>query len=111
MPNHFLSLEPLLGPMGDLDLTGIQWVIAGGESGKGARPMAADWVREIRDACSKVPFFFKQWGVVDNNPLFKEAPPNASGARWVEKHDPGAHGGNLLDGVRWTEFANRCCNY
>ena len=62
----FLSLEPLLGPLPDLDLYGIGWVIVGGESGPGARPMNADWVREIRDSCvrSEVPFFFKQWGGV-----------------------------------------------
>ena len=61
---RFLSLEPLLGPMPDLDLTGIHWVIAGGESGPGARPMAATWVIDIRDQCrdADVPFFFKQWG-------------------------------------------------
>lgn len=58
----FLSLEPLPG----LDLSGIDWVIVGGESGPGARPIDADWVREIRDNCidSGVPFFFKQWGGV-----------------------------------------------
>ena len=62
----FLSLEPLLGPLSDMDLTGIDWVIVGGESGPGARPMEADWVRAIRDHClrSDVPFFFKQWGGV-----------------------------------------------
>ena len=62
----FLSLEPLLGPLPGLDLSGIDWVIVGGESGPGARPMDADWVREIRDNCidSGVPFFFKQWGGV-----------------------------------------------
>ncbi len=63
----FLSLEPLLGPMPDLDLQGIDWVIAGGESGPGARRMDADWVADIRDQClhSGVPFFFKQWGGVN----------------------------------------------
>ena len=62
----FLSLEPLLGPLPDLDLNGIDWVITGGESGPGARPMDPDWVRDIRDNCvqSEVPFFFKQWGGV-----------------------------------------------
>ncbi len=62
----FLSLEPLLGPLPDLELAGIDWVIAGGESGPGARPMQPAWVRDIRDACvrSAVPFFFKQWGGV-----------------------------------------------
>ena len=60
----FLSLEPLLGPLPGLPLEEIDWVIAGGESGPGARPMEADWVRDIRDNCleSNVPFFFKQWG-------------------------------------------------
>ncbi|MFH1730223.1 MAG: phage Gp37/Gp68 family protein [Planctomycetota bacterium] len=60
----FLSLEPLLGPMPDLDLDGIDWVIVGGESGPGARPMHPNWVRDIRDQCAEfdVPFFFKQWG-------------------------------------------------
>lgn len=62
----FLSLEPLLGPLPDIPLQGINWVIVGGESGPGARPMEADWVRNIRDNCLKngVPFFFKQWGGV-----------------------------------------------
>ncbi len=62
----FLSLEPLLGPLPSLELTGIDWVIVGGESGPGARPMQPDWVREIRDRCirSGTPFFFKQWGGV-----------------------------------------------
>lgn len=60
----FLSLEPLLGPLPKLNLRGIDWVIVGGESGPGARPMQPDWVRQIRDQClhTKVPFFFKQWG-------------------------------------------------
>lgn len=60
----FLSCEPLLGDLGELDLTGIDWVIAGGESGPGARPMLPDWVRNIQKQCQKqnVPFFFKQWG-------------------------------------------------
>lgn len=62
----FLSLEPLLGPLPGLDLAGIDWVIVGGESGPGARPMKAEWVRDIRDQCLRrgVPFFFKQWGGV-----------------------------------------------
>lgn len=60
----FLSVEPLLGPIPRLPLVGIDWVIAGGESGPGARPMNAEWVRQIRDRCIRyhVPFFFKQWG-------------------------------------------------
>ena len=61
---RFLSLEPLLGPLPDLNLGGIDWVIVGGESGPRARPMAAEWVADIRDQCRRagVPFFFKQWG-------------------------------------------------
>lgn len=60
----FLSLEPLLGPLPNLDLQGINWVIVGGESGPGARPLEEAWVIDIRDQCRKmrVPFFFKQWG-------------------------------------------------
>jgi protein gp37 len=61
---RFLSIEPLIGPMGKLDLTEIDWVIVGGESGPGARPMEREWVREVRDQCrdNGVAFFFKQWG-------------------------------------------------
>ncbi|MDE2745455.1 MAG: phage Gp37/Gp68 family protein [Chloroflexota bacterium] len=64
---RFLSCEPLLGPL-DLDLHEIHWVIAGGESGPGARAMDPDWVRGVRDQCANanVPFFFKQWGAYDN---------------------------------------------
>lgn len=60
----FLSLEPLLGPIPDLNLDGINWVIVGGESGPGARPMLSEWVLDLRDQCqrARVPFFFKQWG-------------------------------------------------
>jgi len=61
---RFLSLEPLLGPLPHLDLRGIHWVIAGGESGPRARPIQKQWVTDIRDQClaAGVPFFFKQWG-------------------------------------------------
>jgi protein gp37 len=60
----FLSLEPLLGPLRALNLNGIDWVIVGGESGPGARPLEPHWVVELRDQCRKAatPFFFKQWG-------------------------------------------------
>lgn len=60
----FLSVEPLLEDLGDFDLTGIDWVIVGGESGPGARPIQKEWVIRIRDLCASagVPFFFKQWG-------------------------------------------------
>lgn len=60
----FLSCEPLLGPLGELDLSKVDWVIAGGESGPSARPMLLPWVSDLRDQCqsAEVPFFFKQWG-------------------------------------------------
>jgi len=63
---RFLSAEPLLGPIDNVDLDGLDWVIAGGESGPGARPMDPAWVRTLRDLCrdAGVPFFFKQWGGV-----------------------------------------------
>lgn len=62
----FLSVEPLLGAIDNLNLEGIDWVIVGGESGPGARPMEEEWVLNIKDQCQKqgVPFFFKQWGGV-----------------------------------------------
>lgn len=61
---RFLSLEPLLGPLPNLNLDGIHWVIVGGESGRRPRPIDPEWVLEIKDQCSRarVPFFFKQWG-------------------------------------------------
>jgi hypothetical protein len=62
---RFISAEPLLGPLPSLDLTGMDWLIAGGESGGAhVRPMHPDWPRDLRDRCAKagVPFFFKQWG-------------------------------------------------
>ena len=60
----FVSVEPMLGPVPSLSLAGLDWVIAGGESGSGARPMSADWVRAVRDQCvaTSTAFFFKQWG-------------------------------------------------
>ena len=61
---RFLSIEPLLGPIGEIDLDGISWVIVGGESGPKARTLCKEWVLDIRDQCAEnsVPFFFKQWG-------------------------------------------------
>ena len=64
----FLSLEPLLGPVPDLELDGIDWIIVGGESGPGARTMKEEWVLDIKKKCDnkqKIPFFFKQWGGVN----------------------------------------------
>lgn len=82
----FLSCEPLLGPLSDLRLDGIDWVIVGGESGHHHRSLEAEWVREIRDSCERcdVPFFFKQWG---------GRTPKA--------------GGRLLDGVTHDEMPGR----
>ncbi len=78
----FLSLEPLLGPIPDIDLGGIDWVIVGGESGPGARPIDAEWVADIRDQClnADVPFFFKQWGGKNK----KKAGRELHGRTWDE---------------------------
>lgn len=78
----FLSLEPLLGPLDELDLRGIHWVIAGGESGPGARPVEKDWVRAIRDQCrdAGVAFHFKQWGGVNK----KRTGRRLDGRTWDE---------------------------
>jgi protein gp37 len=78
----FLSLEPLLGPLPKLNLKGINWAIVGGESGPGARPMAEEWVIDIRDQCKakRVPFFFKQWGGVQK----KRAGRLLQGKTWSE---------------------------
>ncbi len=78
----FLSIEPLLGPLGTVNLEGIDWVIVGGESGPGARPMDRAWVINIRDQCRSagVPFFFKQWGGVRK----KQAGRMLEGRTWDE---------------------------
>ena len=78
----FLSLEPLLGPLSHLDLTDIDWVIVGGESGPGARPMDPSWVEDVRDQCLRagVAFFFKQWGGVNK----KRTGRNLEGRTWDE---------------------------
>lgn len=80
---RFLSIEPLLEDLGELDLRGIDWVIVGGESGRGARPMHMEWVTSIRDQClaAGVPFFFKQWGGVNKK-----------------------RNGRLLEGRTWDEM-------
>ena len=79
---RFLSIEPMLGPMPSMDLSGIHWVIVGGESGPGARPMEAEWVIDVRDQCvvADVPFFFKQWGGVNK----KKAGRALAGKTWDE---------------------------
>jgi len=78
----FLSLEPLLGPLWKLNLRGIDWVIVGGESGPGARPMDPAWVADIRDQCVRagVAFFFKQWGGVNK----KQTGRRLEGRTWDE---------------------------
>jgi protein gp37 len=78
----FLSIEPLLGPMNNLNLTDIDWVIVGGESGPGARPLDPSWVIDIRNQCkeSHVPFFFKQWGGWNK----KKAGRDLEGRTWDE---------------------------
>jgi len=79
----FVSFEPLLAPVGKIDLTGLDWAIVGGESGPRARPMAEEWALEIRDQCraAKVAFFFKQWGGIR---------PKS--------------GGRLLEGREWNQY-------
>ncbi|MCG8643305.1 MAG: phage Gp37/Gp68 family protein [Desulfobacterales bacterium] len=79
----FLSIEPLLGPIADIDLDGIDWVIVGGESGPKARPMEQTWVIDIKEKCleANVPFFFKQWGGVHKKKT-----------------------GRLLDGKLWNQM-------
>jgi protein gp37 len=83
---RFLSVEPLIGAVGPMVLNGIHWVIAGGESGPGARPMNIEWAREVRDQCAQqgVAFFFKQWGGIR---------PKS--------------GGRELDGREWNEMPVR----
>jgi len=86
---RFLSIEPLLEHLGTVDLRGIHWVIVGGESGRGARPMNADWVVSLRNQCADagVPFFFKQWGGVHKK-----------------------RAGRKLDGKTYDEFPERLQN-
>lgn len=92
---QFSSCESLLGPLSDLDLGGIGWVIVGGESGKGGpmrpvKPMDPDWVRGLRDQCvaAGVPFHFKQWGRYDADgcPVGKEASGRALDGRTRDEH-------------------------
>ena len=83
----FLSMEPLLGPVGRIVLDGIDWVIVGGESGPGARPMNESWVLEIKRKCHAIgiPFFFKQWGGVNK----KKAGRTLQGQLWDEMPETG----------------------
>jgi protein gp37 len=100
---RFLSLEPLLGPLPDLDLRGIDWVIVDGESGPGARPMDPAWVLDLRDQCigAGVPFFFKQWGGRDK----KRAGRHLDGRTWdglprATRATPGLTGRAMVDPPR-----------
>jgi protein gp37 len=90
----FLSLEPLLGPLPKLPLSTIDWVIVGGESGPGSRPMDISWVRDIRDQCqaANTPFFFKQWGGTNK----KKAGRELEGRTWDEL--PRRHVNQVLAG-------------
>ncbi len=82
---RFISAEPLLGSLGELDLSGIHWLIAGGESGPKHRPINGDWVRELRDQCEeqRVSFFFKQWG----GPRSKSGGRTLDGKLWSQMPD------------------------
>ncbi len=74
----FISIEPLIGSVDNLDYTGLDWVIVGGESGFGARPILKEWVVDVRDKCqnSNIPFFFKQWGGVNKKVAGRELDGN-----------------------------------
>ena len=115
---RFVSFEPLLSKITDVNLNGIDWVICGGESGPRARPMQPDWVRSLRDQCqgAGVPFFFKQWGewaptdknwgnvgVWSNNKFYYEChPPDYEGIYMGKVGKKKA--GRLLDGREWNEY-------
>jgi protein gp37 len=92
---RFLSCEPLLTDLSGLNLTGVGWVIGGGESGNRSRPTDPDWMRALRDAWieRRVPFFLKQWGNWPSNPTPRD-----------QELDPTAKGGATLDGRLWRDF-------
>jgi protein gp37 len=96
---RFLSVEPLIGPPGELNLDGIHWVITGGESGPDARPCRPEWVRAVRDQCAdaNVPLFHKQWGSWRNNPFVLERGFDEDEAMQRDL-DRDAKGGATLDG-------------
>ncbi len=110
---RFLSVEPLLEDLGPVNLRGIDWVIAGGESGAGARPMAPEWIRGVQRACGEqgVPFFFKQWGGFPKNKAgrlldgrtFDEAPLRpASATPSAERYEAAAAEAAALE-ARWRD--------
>jgi protein gp37 len=95
---RFLSVEPLLEDLGTICLDNIDWVIVGGESGPGARPMEPAWVRDIREQCraATVPFFLKQSGTLKNHPDRTDPTAKQNGGN--------AKGGRMLDGRTWDEM-------
>jgi protein gp37 len=123
---RFISAEPLLGPLDGLQLDGIDWLIAGGESGPGARPMHPDWVRRLRDDCeaASVAFFFKQWGAhvpeaqmtgsvrgavamldAEGRRRRPAAPSPVQAGSTVRLRRVGkARAGRVLDGQTWDQF-------
>ena len=113
---RFLSCEPLLQDLGTIDLKGIHWVICGGESGHGARPMHPDWVRSIRNQCkdANIPFFFKQWGEYLPYGTKTDVLMNQFGETDFSKHQRGNYigfakvgkkqAGALLDGKEYREM-------
>jgi protein gp37 len=108
----FVSIEPLIGSVAGIDLTQIRWAIIGGESGPGARPMRLVWAQEARDICLKYGtlIFFKQWGMSENNPIYRQPEPripgtaDVAGRKRVEILDPVGKGGSLLDGKSWKQY-------
>lgn len=106
---RFLSMEPIIGDLGTLDLREIHWVIGGGESGPGARRFDPSQARSLRDDCVRqgVPFFWKQWGQPINNPIYHHrATPELplTGSERVEFLDPIGKGGSLIDGEEWKQY-------
>jgi protein gp37 len=105
---RFLSLEPLLGPLDNLDLDGIGWVITGGESGPGARRPDPAWVYSINRQCvvANVAYFHKQWGKPQFNPLAARCPPNENVAAFIKRTDPDpdAKGGAAIRGKLWRQM-------
>jgi len=107
----FISAEPLLGPIAHLEFSGIGWMIVGGESGRGARPMDGRWVANVRDRCQaeSIPLFFKQWG--EYRPLHN-ATPSDEGFGWPSVHTPSGisqrcgkkMAGRSIEGRTWDEF-------
>ncbi len=87
---RFLSIEPLIGPVGELNLSGIHWVIVGGESGPGARPMKPEWAEDVKRQCEEqnVAFFFKQWGAWGSDGVKRNKKANGrifQGKEWNEE--------------------------